>query len=177
MIENGQMEIRLAGSGGQGLVLASIILAEGAAEAGYYATQFQSYGPEARGGASRAELIISTKAIGFPLVRKPDIFLALTGLACEKYRYELKETGIMVLDEIISEKLHIASVQRYPILATARREFGRELQANIIATGIVNRIGPGIELGILEKIIIKKLPASYGENNIKALHLGNSMVR
>ena len=97
-------EIRFAGDGGQGVILASIILAEVAVNSGYNVVQTQSYGPEARGGACRAELIISSEDIDFPKVQFPDITLLLSQTAAEKYLVDKSSTGIIVLDDKINIK-------------------------------------------------------------------------
>ena len=78
-------QIVLTGTGGQGLILAGIILAEAAVLDGKQAIQTQSYGPEARGGASRAEVIISDEAIDYPKVQKADTLLAMSQEAFDKY--------------------------------------------------------------------------------------------
>ena len=84
-------EIRLSGSGGQGLILAGIILAEGAILSGLNSVQTQSYGPEARGGASKSEVIISDKDINFPKVREADILLCLTQKSFDEYSSTIKD--------------------------------------------------------------------------------------
>ena len=93
-----RFEIRLSGSGGQGLILAGIILAEAAILDGKNAVQSQSYGPEARGGASRAEVIISNANIDYPKITNTDVLLSLTEEALLKYKYDLRDTGIIILD-------------------------------------------------------------------------------
>jgi len=94
-----RIETCLSGSGGQGLILAGIILAEAAGiYDGKEAVQTQSYGPEARGGASRSEVVISNSAIDYPKVIKADILLALTQTACDKYVKNLNKDGILVAD-------------------------------------------------------------------------------
>ena len=98
-----RIEIRLSGSGGQGLILAGIILAEAAIIDGKNAVQTQSYGPEARGGASRSEVIISNGSIDYPKVSKSDILLALTEEAVIKYKGSLKEDGLLILDSSIEK--------------------------------------------------------------------------
>lgn len=98
-------EIRLSGSGGQGIILMGIILAEAAIMNGVNAIQSQSYGPEARGGASKAEVIINDGEIDFPKVRKPDILLALTQEAFDKYIVDIKEGGIVILDEKLKHQI------------------------------------------------------------------------
>ena len=92
-------ELRLSGSGGQGLILAGKILAEAAAiYDGKNATQSQSYGPEARGGSSRSEVIISDAEIDYPKAINIDLLLAFTQEACDKYCKDVKENGILLVD-------------------------------------------------------------------------------
>ncbi|HOP80709.1 MAG TPA: 2-oxoacid:acceptor oxidoreductase family protein, partial [Armatimonadota bacterium] len=102
---NDRYEIRLSGSGGQGLILAGIILAEAAAiYEGKEAVQTQSYGPESRGGASKSEVVISGSEIDYPKVTSPDLLLAMTQESCTKYLGDLKEGGIAILDSFFVEK-------------------------------------------------------------------------
>ncbi len=87
-------EIRFSGAGGQGLILAGVIMAEAASiYEGIQAVQSQSYGPEARGGASKSEVIISDGPIDYPKATIVDALLALTQEACDKYSHDLKEGG------------------------------------------------------------------------------------
>src|SRR5512137_3187072 len=88
-------EIRLSGSGGQGLIVAGIILAESAGVYdGRFVCQTQSYGPEARGGASKAEVVISDEAIDYPKAIKPDLLLAMNQKSCDVYSFDLNLSGI-----------------------------------------------------------------------------------
>jgi len=99
-------EVRLSGSGGQGLILVGKVLAEAAAiYDGLNATQSQSYGPEARGGASRSEVIISDGDIDYPKAENIDILLALTQEACDKYIIDLKEGGVLLIDSQMVTKI------------------------------------------------------------------------
>src|SRR5512136_1035390 len=92
-------EIRLAGSGGQGLVLGGLILAEAAAVfEGRNATQSQSYGPESRGGASKSEVIISDQEIDYPKATHINLLLLMTEVAAEKYLKDCPETALVVAD-------------------------------------------------------------------------------
>ncbi len=92
-------ELRFSGSGGQGVITAAIIFAEAAVAEGKEAVQSQSYGPEARGGASKAEVIIDDKTIYHPHVETPDLVLAMTQKAADKYYKDLNPDGLLVLDE------------------------------------------------------------------------------
>src|SRR5574337_1061996 len=92
-------EIRFSGSGGQGMILAGIIMAEAAAIYGdKNAAQSQSYGPESRGGASKAEVIISNQPIDYPKATSIDCMLAMTQEACTKYHKDIKPGGILLVD-------------------------------------------------------------------------------
>ena len=112
-----KIELRLGGSGGQGIILTGIILAEAAISMGKNAIQSQSYGPEARGGASKSEIIVSDKEIYFTKVNKPNLFLALTQDAYDKYNKEVVQGGICVLDdgirtgtEVVGASLLLAAI-------------------------------------------------------------------
>ena len=128
-------EIRLSGSGGQGLILAGIILAEGAIISKLNAVQSQSYGPEARGGASKSEVILCDEEINFPKVRKPDMLLSLTQKSYDEYSKDLKEDGILIVDSSIklNSTLSIKNTYKIPIIQIARDSIGREMVANIVA--------------------------------------------
>ena len=97
-----RQEIRLSGSGGQGIILAGIVLAEAALYEKMNAVQSQSYGPEARGGASKSEVIISSEAIDYPKVTSPDLVLALTTEAYKKYAKNLPEGTQVVVDSSVN---------------------------------------------------------------------------
>lgn len=99
-------EIRLSGSGGQGLIVAGIILAEAAGiHDGKYVCQTQSYGPEARGGASKAEVVISEEEIDYPKAIKPDVLLAMNQKACDAYFFDMKPDGMLVVDSTFVKQL------------------------------------------------------------------------
>ena len=100
-----KIELRLSGSGGQGVILAAIILADAAIEQGINAIQTQSYGPEARGGSSKAEVIISKNEIKFPKVTNANILLALTQNSYDKYIASLDKNGILVVNDSVEVKM------------------------------------------------------------------------
>ncbi len=87
-------EIRLCGFGGQGIVLAGVILGEAAVRAGHHAVQTQSYGPESRGGAARAEVVVSSEPIDYPRVTEADVVVALSQPSFDKYGADVKEGGV-----------------------------------------------------------------------------------
>lgn len=168
-------EIRLSGEGGQGLVLAGKILAEAAAiYDGKNATQSQSYGPEARGGASRSEVIISDEDIDYPKAINIDLLLALTQESCNKYSTDLKETGILLVDsDAVTECPHGKfKIHRVPIIESARTKIGRVVVANIVALGIIVELTKIVSLDAIEAAILARVPKGTEKVNMQAFQLG-----
>lgn len=168
-------EIRLSGSGGQGMILAGIIMAEAAS---IYdtknAAQSQSYGPESRGGASKAEVIISKEAIDYPKATKVDCMLAMTQVACTSYCGDIKDGGILLVD---TEEVHHVpegnyKVYKFPITATARDELGKTIVANIISLGMLTELTGVVTREAMEKAVLSRVPPAFLELNKKALSLG-----
>ncbi len=166
------MEIRLSGSGGQGLILAGIILAEAAILDGKNAVQSQSYGPEARGGASRAEVIISNSKIDYPKVTKPDILLALTEEALLKYKDNLKPDGLILIDSSIKKPESPYKVLNIPILETAQNRAGKIIVANIVALGVLTAVTRVVSKMSIEKAVLDRVPKGTEDLNRKALYAG-----
>ncbi|HOG76156.1 MAG TPA: 2-oxoacid:acceptor oxidoreductase family protein, partial [Candidatus Marinimicrobia bacterium] len=136
-------EIRLSGAGGQGLILVGKVLAEAAAiYDGLNATQSQSYGPEARGGASRSEVIISDGDIDYPKAENIDLLLALTQEACDKYIADLKPDGILIVDSQMVTKIPDGNfkVVALPIIQSAVERLGKFVVSNIIALGVIYKL-------------------------------------
>jgi len=168
-------EARLSGSGGQGLILAGKILAEAAAiYENKNATQSQSYGPEARGGASRSEVIISDGDIDFPKATRLDVLLCLTQEACDKYADDLKEGGLLIADSRAVKTLPEGShgVIAVPIAEMAENEIGRSMTANMIALGIIVGATAVVEPRSVEMAISARVPRGSEELNLKAFRLG-----
>lgn len=173
-----QNEIRLSGSGGQGLILAGIIMAEAALLDGNNAIQSQSYGPEARGGASKAEVIISNEEIDYPKVEKADVLLALTQVACDKYLNTLKEDGILIVDSSVELPDNDLSykVVKVPILATATEKIKKSMVANIIALGVIQELTKVVSKDSLEKAVLNRVPRGTEDLNKNALVEGYKLV-
>lgn len=171
-------EFRLSGSGGQGLILAGIILAEAAVEDGREAVQSQSYGPEARGGASKSEVIISDKPIYYPKVSRPDVLLAMTQESLNKYVGDLKPGGTLVVDSTFVKDVPagMKNVHAVPITKLAKEELGRELFANIIALGVINKITGVVSKEALKQAVLSRVPKGTEQMNERALELGYQAV-
>ena len=166
-------EIRLAGTGGQGVILASVILAEAAGVyEGRKVVQTQSYGPEARGGASKADVIIADEPILFPKARKLDVLLCLSQQAADKYFDDLKVRGTAIIDEFYVRECPRAGAICLALSTTAREELGRELFTNILALGAVAQITRVVRLESLERAVATRVPPRSLDMNRKALALG-----
>ncbi|MCU0643299.1 MAG: 2-oxoacid:acceptor oxidoreductase family protein [bacterium] len=168
-------EIRLSGEGGQGLVLAGKILAEAAAiYDGKNATQSQSYGPEARGGASRSEVIISDEDIDYPKAINIDLLLALTQESCTKYSKDLKATGILLVDSDAVTECPEGKfkIYRVPIIESARTKLGRVVVANIVALGAIIELTKIVSMDAIESAILARVPKGTERINKEAFQLG-----
>lgn len=173
-------QIRLSGTGGQGLILAGIILAEAALIDGKLAIQSQSYGPEARGGSSKAEVLIDTKPIHFPKITKPDIILAMSQESCDKYTTDLEENCILITDSLFVDKLpccNCKKVYELPITHTAKEELGKALYANIIALGALVQITNCVSIKALTEAVLDRVPKGTEELNEKAIQLGIALAK
>jgi len=168
-------EIKLTGSGGQGLILSGVILAEAALIDGKRVIQSQSYGPEARGGSSKAEVIISDDEIDFVKVQKCDMLLCLSQASYDKYGKNF--TGVLILDEGISIKYpEPEKVVRIPILDTASEKLGKPLVSNIVALGAVNGVMDFVSKEALLKAVLSRVPKGTEELNKLALESGYELV-
>lgn len=171
-------EFRLSGEGGQGIILAGIILAEAAIQDGRNAIQTQVYGPESRGGATKAEVIISDEEIDYPKAGRIDLLLALTQEACDKYSGDLKETGILIMDssEVVAPPSGGFGAFRLPIIETAREKVGKVVVSNIVALGTVVALSGVISREAIEKAVLARVPKGTEELNLKALVAGFEMA-
>jgi 2-oxoglutarate ferredoxin oxidoreductase subunit gamma len=168
-------EIRLSGEGGQGLVLAGKILAEAAAiYDDMNATQSQSYGPEARGGASRSEVIISDEDIDYPKATNIDLLLALTQEACTRYYHDLKNDGILLGDADAVKEFPTGDFKIYnvPIIEIARGKIGKVMVANIVALGIISALVNVVSEEAMESAILSRVPKGTEKLNLKAFKVG-----
>ena len=173
-------EIRLSGAGGQGLILIGKILAEAAA---IYdeknATQSQSYGPEARGGASRSEVIISDGDIDYPKATNIDLLLAMTQEAVDKYSADVKKGGIIIVDDSYVRKLPQGDfkVYSFPITNIAEDKIGKKIVANIIALGAIVEITGIISKNAVINAIRARVPKGTEVFNIQAFEQGADLVK
>lgn len=171
-------QMRFTGSGGQGIILASVILAEAAVIAGKNAVQSQAYGPEARGGMCKAEAIIGNEQIWFGKVNKPDFLLAMTQASIDKFSQDIKEDVVVVADASlgIPENLNPEQVLQIPILATANEKVGKSMTANIVAVGAINAALGLFDQQSLLEAVKRHIPEGTEELNQKALEEGSKLI-
>lgn len=168
-------EIRLSGAGGQGLILAGKIIAEAAViYQDLNATQSQSYGPEARGGASRSEVVISDEEIDYPKATKVDLLLAMTQEAFDKYRKDVKEGSVIIVDSgyVTGPGLDQPKIFSLPITTIAEKETGRSLTANIVALGVITILSGIVTEPAVKDAIMARVPKGTEEMNLKAFAAG-----
>jgi len=171
-------ELRLSGTGGQGLILAGIILAEAAGVFEHkHVVQTQSYGPEARGGASRSDVIISDAPIHFSEVERPHILLCLSQQACNRYASSLRPGGTLIIDPLFVTKVEAEDVDVVRVEATRiAGELGRTVVANVVALGALASKTGVVEREALEKAVLGRTPSGTEDLNRRALEAGYRAV-
>ena len=177
-----QREMRLAGLGGQGLILAGIIVAEAAGiYEGKEVAQTQAYGAEARGGFSRSDVVIRDEEILFPKASKLDFLLAMSQSAYEENLPSLKKGGTLLVDSTYVSEVSGTNLFAIPFSRIAKQKFGRENVANIIALGAITQVFPIISEKSMEKAVLNRVPKRFIEMNKQAfkegVNLGNEKVQ
>ena len=166
-------EIRLGGSGGQGIITAARVFAEAINEhTKKYVCQSQSYGPEARGGASKAEVIVSDEPIDYPKATKPDVLLAMNQAACDAYFADLKPEGILIVDSGLVDQVPTSRSIGIPFTEIARKEVGKELVANMVALGALTCLAKVVPAQGVEQTLLGKVPKGTIDMNKKAFRAG-----
>ncbi len=166
-------EMRLSGSGGQGMMLAATILAEAiGADPARNVTQTKSYGPEARGGASKADLVVSPGEIYYPKALKLDLLLAMTQESLDKYYPDLKEGGTLIVDETLVSSVPAESYFSVPLTQLAREEVQNIVVANMIALGAIAAITEVLPAHTLLEAVLARAPRGTEEANRHAVEVG-----
>lgn len=170
---NKNWELIISGSGGQGAILAGIIFAEAALAAGYNVIQTQSYGPEARGGASRSEVLISREELAYPKVQNCNFLVAMTQESLSKYCDKLGNCGILLTDDDIdtSSIPKNREIYKAPIFSTVEK-MQKPMVANVLVLGILNAITGIVSPENLREAIKARVPAHTIDINLNALAEG-----
>ena len=173
-----KQKFRFSGTGGQGLITAGIILAEAALLDGKLAVQSQSYGPEARGGSSKAEVIVSDMPIYFGRVTQPDTLLVMSQEAADKFSGDCGPSSLIITDSLFVSEVKTKSEHRVdlPITRTAREACGKPLFANIVALGAVAGLTDCVSHESLERAVLDRVPKGTEEVNKKALAAGYALA-
>ncbi len=184
-----RFEVRISGSGGQGILLAAAIIADAAAGMGKEVVQTQSYGPEARGGASKAEIVVSDTPIDYPEVRTADVSLCLSQAAFDKYAAATKPGGLIIYDR---DLVHVGELAvtvlagtdptqahrllPVPFTAAAVERLGKKVVANIIAVRVLAQaMGDWVSAAGVEDAVTRRVPAKFRDLNLQALAIGHEL--
>jgi 2-oxoglutarate ferredoxin oxidoreductase subunit gamma len=171
-------EVRLSGSGGQGLILMGIILAEAIGiHEGKYVAQTQSYGPEARGGSSKAEVVISDEEIDYPKAMKLDLLLAMNQKSCDEFYPDLKPGGLLIVDSTFVKQIPTSRAFQIPFTRIAREKLKREMVANIVALGALTQLTDLISARAMEAAVLGRVPKGTEKLNRDALKAGISAAK
>jgi len=172
-IPHDRFEMRLSGSGGQGMILASVIIAEAiGTDPSKRVIQTQSYGPEARGGASKADVVVSTSEIYYPKALTLDLLLAMTQESMDKYYADLKENGTLIIDNVLVTQVPTDNYYGLPFTRLAREEAGHVMVANVIALGAIAALTGIVSHEALVKAVLARAPRGTEEKNQKAVEIG-----
>ncbi|MFZ5825477.1 MAG: 2-oxoacid:acceptor oxidoreductase family protein [Bacillota bacterium] len=171
-------EIRLAGSGGQGLILGGIVLAEAAGlYDGKHVVQSQVYGPESRGGASRADVIVSEDPVDYPKATTPDVLLVMSQEAYAKFGKQVKAGGLLLYDsDQVEPAAGNARAVGLPLTRVAREEIGRTITANMVALGAVAALTGVVSRPALETAAANRAPKGTKEINLAAIRKGYDLA-
>ncbi|MEF2229642.1 MAG: 2-oxoacid:acceptor oxidoreductase family protein [Pseudodesulfovibrio sp.] len=173
-----RFEIRFSGLGGQGIITLGKVMGQGLALGhGYNVTQTQSYGPEARGGSSRCDLVISTGRISYPKAESLDLLVALSQEACNAYYPYLKPGGALVLESDLVTQPPTNMFLGLPFTRLAREKVGVVQAMNTVVLGALSFLLPFIQQAVMRKSLESALPPKIRAVNVKAFNLGHRLAK
>ena len=168
-------EIRIAGFGGQGVILAAAVIGKAAAIfQGGYATMTQSFGPEARGGSSSAQVILSTEPILYPYVTQPDVLVVMSQEAYTRFAQQVKPGGVLITEQDLVRVGQIpAGVRAYGVPATRlAEELGRKVVLNIVMVGFFAAITRLLDPEAMRQAVADSVPPALQKLNLEAFDKG-----
>ncbi len=168
-------EIRIAGFGGQGVILSAIVLGKAASiYQGAFATMTQNFGPEARGGACSAQLVLSDSPVLYPYVTRPDILVVISQEAYNKFGPELKDGGTLIVEQDLVRVSHIKEgIKVFSIPATRfAEELGKRMVLNSVMVGFFTAITHLLTPEAVRDAVADSVPANFRELNLKAFEKG-----
>ncbi len=172
-IPEDRFEMRLSGSGGQGMILAAVIIGEAiGTHDDRNVTQSQSYGPEARGGASKSDVVISPNEIYYPKAMGLDLLLAMTQEALDKYYPDLKKGGTLIVDTTLVTDVPTDNYYGLPFTRLAREEAGHIMVANVIALAATAALTGIVSRDALTDSVLRRAPRGTEDKNRAAIEIG-----
>jgi 2-oxoglutarate ferredoxin oxidoreductase subunit gamma len=168
-------EIRIAGFGGQGVILSAIVIGKaGCIFQDGYSTMTQSFGPEARGGACSAQVILSDNPVLYPYVTQPDILVVMSQEAYTLFSPQINPEGILVIEEDLVRIGELPpGVRVYSIPATRiAEELGKKMVLNIVMVGFFGAVSQALDPDALRKAVAASVPESYRDLNLRAFDRG-----
>jgi len=172
-------QIRLCGSGGQGIVVAGRILAEAAIRDKRFVSLTASYGSAMRGGISKSDMVLADSFIDFPMVTEIDLLVSMLEAAYQESLPMMKENGLIILDDTLMSPSAASSIKHYSIPARkmAIQELNSEMAANIVLLAATNSIGRLVSKSSLEESIKSTISSRFVEINLQALELGFDLAK
>jgi len=168
-------EIRIAGFGGQGVILSAQVLGKAASiHQGEFATMTQNFGPEARGGACSAQLVLSDKPVLYPYVTRPDVLVVMSQEAYTKFGPELKDAGTLLIERDLVRVTDLpAHTRAYSVPATRlAEELGKRMVLNIVMVGFFTAVTRLLDPDAVRKAVADSVPAAFRDLNLKAFDRG-----
>ena len=170
----GRTEIRITGFGGQGVVLAGHIIGRACAiGADMHATMIQSFGPEARGSACSATLVVSPTEILYPYIQRPDIFVVMSNEGYERFHADLKDDGILVFEQDLVDPTSREGQQSFGVPSTRIAEsLGRGIVQNIVMVGFFAGVTDLAPRQMVREAVLGSVPKGTEELNLQAFDSG-----
>jgi 2-oxoglutarate ferredoxin oxidoreductase subunit gamma len=174
-----KVEVRISGLGGQGVVLAGQILGRAAIYDGKNVVQTQSYGAEARGSIAKSEVIISDDKIGFPMIRRCDILVAMNQEALDRHLKDLKEDGVLIVDSTYVKKIPEtkAKISKIPATEHAEKTFGDKIYANMLMLGALTKVTSIVSEKAMKKAIQDAVTKNIANINKEAYKKGKQLIQ
>jgi len=174
-------EIRIAGMGGQGIVMAGVMIGRAASVfGGKHVTMAQSYGPESRGGASKTEVVVSDERIDYPKIRKPSLIAIMSHEAYQKNLTDLTQPGVKVIidPDMVQEEDSTKNRRIFRVPATRIAEgLGKRIVANMVLVGAIVALTSAVDPAAVEKAIAKYTPRGTEKMNVDAFRRGYEFAR
>ena len=168
-------EIRIAGFGGQGVILSAIVLGKAASiYQNGFATMTQNFGPEARGGACSAQLVLSDTPVLYPYITRPDILVVMSQEAYSRFVPELKDGGTLIVEQDLVRVDDLkGDIKVYSVPATRMaEELGKRMVLNSVMVGFFTAVTARLEPDAVRKAVADSVPASFRDLNLKAFEKG-----